>query len=107
MTKSSLTTMFNRLPIYSRPKEPAIGHPVLTESSNARLSPDRGIRIVGLDGRPYRSGAFDTAKGLPQIPSVSSSLLLSSGPSLSHSLWTRVSRCIPVCFYWDVVLTGS
>ena len=58
MTKYSFpTTMFSRLPLYSRPKEPAIGQPVLTQSSNERLS-----------GRPrpsYRSGS---PAALPPIP---------------------------------------
>lgn len=45
---SSFTNMFNRLPIYTRPKEPAIGYPVLTESTNTNLTG----HIIGLDGKP-------------------------------------------------------
>ncbi|KAH0604413.1 uncharacterized protein H6S33_006790 [Morchella sextelata] len=78
---STITTMFNRLPIYTRPKEPAIGYPTLTESTNTHLTG----QILGLDGRPiplpsiggnpytigYKIASF---KGLPDIPSVGSSL---------------------------------
>ncbi|KAI5838668.1 hypothetical protein DFP73DRAFT_449822, partial [Morchella snyderi] len=67
--------MFNRLPIYTRPKEPAIGYPTLTESTNTHLTG----QILGLDGRPiplpsiggnpytigYKIASF---KGLPDIP---------------------------------------
>jgi hypothetical protein len=74
---STITTMFNRLPIYTRPKEPAIGYPTLTESTNTHLTG----QILGLDGRPiplpsiggnpytigYKIASF---KGLPDIPSV-------------------------------------
>lgn len=73
--------MFNRLPIYTRPKEPAIGYPTLTESTNTHLTG----QILGLDGRPiplpsiggypytigYKIASF---KGLPDIPSVGTSL---------------------------------
>lgn len=51
--------MFNRLPIYSRPKEPAIGstigRPVLTSSTNSGLvnpSLRQRSQTVDLDGRP-------------------------------------------------------
>ncbi|KAI5788416.1 hypothetical protein EDC01DRAFT_660044 [Geopyxis carbonaria] len=75
----SFDTMFNRLPMYSRPKEPAIGEPVLIQSTNERLSGRPGIQIVGLDGLPKPmtqafggSSSFDIGKGLPQIPSTTS-----------------------------------
>lgn len=74
---SSFTTMFGRLPIYTRPKEPAIGYPILTESTNTYLTGE----IIGLDGRrtqaPLVDGhPYDVAykiasfKGLPDIPSL-------------------------------------
>ncbi|PWW73450.1 hypothetical protein C7212DRAFT_347281 [Tuber magnatum] len=43
----SFTTMFNRLPIYTRPKEPAIGYPVLIESTNQTLTGLPSSQIVG------------------------------------------------------------
>ncbi|KAG0131166.1 hypothetical protein HOY82DRAFT_578794 [Tuber indicum] len=39
--------MFNRLPIYTRPKEPAIGYPVLIESTNQTLTGLPSSQIVG------------------------------------------------------------
>ncbi|KAF8542459.1 hypothetical protein BDD12DRAFT_876254 [Trichophaea hybrida] len=70
--------MFNRLPIYTRPKDSAIGNPVLIGSSNERLSG----RVVSSssasssDARPrttpHNSNKNpDFGKGLPPIPTSS------------------------------------
>jgi len=59
--------MFNRLPIYSRPKEPAIGEPVLTGSTNSRLTEAQSSR-AGFDTYPPRSNRFENDKGLPRLP---------------------------------------
>ncbi|KAI5858576.1 hypothetical protein BZA05DRAFT_381766 [Tricharina praecox] len=70
MAKSSFTNMFNRLPIYSRPpKEPCIGEPVLTHTSNEQLSGKVPASVF----RPPPSHEFDNHLGiLPtgRMPSV-------------------------------------
>lgn len=45
--------MFNRLPIYSRPKEPAIGRPTLTSSTNDSVIPSLNTQphTIDLNGR--------------------------------------------------------
>jgi hypothetical protein len=82
--KAALSKMFNRLPLYSRPKELQIGAPVLTQTTNERLS-GRPV-IIGPDGRQvppalggggaafgrHGGAALDRRpsyeKGLPEIP---------------------------------------
>jgi hypothetical protein len=73
--KKAIKRMFNRLPLYSRPKDLQIGSPVLTQTTNERLS-GRPV-IIGPDGRPVppalggggvssRRPSYE--KGLPEIP---------------------------------------
>ncbi|KAL7272614.1 hypothetical protein RUND412_004577 [Rhizina undulata] len=59
--------MFNRLPIYTRPREPTIGNPVLIDTTNVRLAGHPGLQIVGLDGKPLTNMEIGD-KGLPQLP---------------------------------------
>jgi len=76
MAKSSFANIFNRLPIYSRPpKEPCIGDPVLTHTSNEQLSGKVPASVFGPQRFDSRLGNLPTghipkerARGLPSIP---------------------------------------
>ncbi|RPA92988.1 hypothetical protein L873DRAFT_1707483 [Choiromyces venosus 120613-1] len=68
--------MFNRLPIYTRPKEPAIGFPVLMESTNQTLSGLPSSHIVGFPeylggSNAFRNSGESVFKGLPEVPTSS------------------------------------
>ncbi|CUS14823.1 unnamed protein product [Tuber aestivum] len=72
----SFTTMFNRLPIYTRPKEPAIGYPVLIESTNQTLSGLPSSQIVGFPeylggSSALRNPGESVFKGPPEKPILS------------------------------------
>lgn len=71
--------MLNRLPIYNRPKEPAIGisigNPVLVETSNANLgnlpnlpTPAKYDHFGNLVSPP--SGSGNSSKQLPPLPGL-------------------------------------
>lgn len=62
--------MFNRLPIYTRPRGPSIGEPILVETTNERLAGQ--VTVVGRDARPRTTTSqsadkIDFARGLPQV----------------------------------------
>ncbi|CCX32808.1 Similar to hypothetical protein [Tuber melanosporum Mel28]; acc. no. XP_002835706 [Pyronema omphalodes CBS 100304] len=74
MSKSGFSSMFNRLPIYTRPRGPSIGEPILVETTNERLAGQ--VTVVGRDARPRTTTSqsadkIDFARGLPQVHTTS------------------------------------
>lgn len=69
----SFATMFGRLPLYTRPKEPAIGFPVLTESTNHALTGLPSGQNIGYSenlsgGSSQRTLSASGGRGRPDVP---------------------------------------